>query len=293
MFKKYFLILISLLCTCTHAHYPFLPAKCAAQYESQILSAEPRLHIIFDFGGVLINPNKKAFMHSVGTLSLISLALKSGNPQLYLMEQLDALQPHAAEDPVILDDRGNRLPSLMIDWLSGRSGKEILQTMSRKIDLQSTIGRMMQAIFDAESFIQNQCIDAAGERFVREVAIEHFPYALSNWDKDSFVLMRERHASFLNLFVDTLISGNCGLCKPDVRIYQELITRNDLDPRLCVFIDNQEENVKAAQAVGMHAILFTDWKSVRRQLHGIQEDIKKSAWYAAQQAYTQAGQPSL
>lgn len=291
IFNKYILLMIIGTIGGTHvlAHRGNIYANLQPETEEHILRAEPRLHIIFDLGGVLIDTDQKAFMHMVGTFSLVKMALSQGNPRVCLMEQLDDLQPHTTNDPVIFDEQGLRMPALMSDWLSGRSGLDIIQTVGKRVELNSPLGRMAQAIFDPESFANNQKISEKGSRFVQEcLATGHCTYVLSNWDKDSFVLMRQKHGQFFDLFDDIVTSGECGICKPDTRIYQELCQRNNLETQLCVFIDNQEENVNAARALGMHAILFTDWKSTRMQLLAIQDQVSNSAWYAAKKAFANA-----
>ena len=46
--------------------------------------------------------------------------------------------------------------------------------------------------------------------------------------------------------------------KPDERIYKILCQRYSLDPAQCVFIDDTEKNVRAAQALGMKGIIYTN-----------------------------------
>lgn len=54
--------------------------------------------------------------------------------------------------------------------------------------------------------------------------------------------------------------------KPDKLIYQTLVDKYNLIPENCVFIDDVEENVKTAQAIGMHGIVFRGYKTVCREL---------------------------
>lgn len=263
---------------------PDLSAEC-----SPILLTEPRLNVIFDLGGVLVETQTTAFMRKIGTVSLAAFALRHGNPRTVLMQKLDEIKPHAAGDQVVLDDGGARVPALMCDWLSGTAGLEILQLIGQSVDLKSTLGRMASAIFDPAQFVQNQQISRIGTNFVHNCALSgHHTFILSNWDRDSFALMQEAHAPFFELFDGWLISGQCGMLKPDIRMYQELCAQHHLDPHSCVFIDNQAENIAAARAAGMHGILFTDWKSARRELASIQNHIAQSAWYTAQRAYESA-----
>jgi putative hydrolase of the HAD superfamily len=63
---------------------------------------------------------------------------------------------------------------------------------------------------------------------------------------------RER---FGELFDGVVISGEVGLRKPDPPIYRLAAERIGLPPDSCVFVDDIEENVTAAEAVGMSGIV--------------------------------------
>ena len=63
-----------------------------------------------------------------------------------------------------------------------------------------------------------------------------------------------QNAGILELFDDALISTDVGAAKPDPAIYRALLTRNDLDPAACVFVDDRLDNLAAAQALGMRTI---------------------------------------
>lgn len=73
---------------------------------------------------------------------------------------------------------------------------------------------------------------------------------LSNsWDRD--VYPRER---FAELFDDLVISGEVGLRKPDPAIFVLAARRLNLPVAACVFVDDLEPNVRAAEAVGMAGV---------------------------------------
>lgn len=61
-----------------------------------------------------------------------------------------------------------------------------------------------------------------------------------------------------SLFETIVISGEVGLRKPDPEIYRLTAERLDLQPESCVFIDDLDRNVEAAEQVGMLGILHTD-----------------------------------
>jgi 2-haloacid dehalogenase len=90
-------------------------------------------------------------------------------------------------------------------------------------------------------------------------------YALSNWSAETFPVARPRFP-FLGWFDGIVISGDERLIKPDPRIFELLLARFDLDPRVTVFIDDHAPNVDAAAALGMHGVRFVDAATLRADL---------------------------
>ena len=54
------------------------------------------------------------------------------------------------------------------------------------------------------------------------------------------------------------ISAEVGMRKPEERIFRHAAGLLGLDPAECVFIDDIEANVQAAEALGMTGVLHTD-----------------------------------
>ncbi|YAL81979.1 HAD family hydrolase [Dermacoccaceae bacterium W4C1] len=119
----------------------------------------------------------------------------------------------------------------------------------------------------------------------------HFEQAMTGEIEDTVAVLKELHAAgvplfaltnfsaeligvaldkfdFLDLFEDIVVSGEEECIKPDPEIFEELESRvlhvAGLDD--CIFIDDSEANVLAAQAHGMDAILFTDTGHLREDL---------------------------
>jgi 2-haloacid dehalogenase len=72
---------------------------------------------------------------------------------------------------------------------------------------------------------------------------ELFPYALANFD-------------FLQYFKGIVVSGDEKMKKPDIRIYDLILDRYEIDPKTAVFIDDNERNIKAAATTGLQTIHF-------------------------------------
>ena len=90
-------------------------------------------------------------------------------------------------------------------------------------------------------------------------------FALSNWSAETFPVALERYP-FLGWFDGIVISGEVKAAKPDVRIFQALIDRHEIEPPVTVFVDDNEPNVTAAAAMGFIALRFHDPDRLRDDL---------------------------
>ena len=90
-------------------------------------------------------------------------------------------------------------------------------------------------------------------------------YILSNWSAETYPIAEKRF-DFLSWFDGKIISGEAGIVKPDVEIYKLLIKRYDLNPQHTVFIDDKEENVRAAELLGIHGIHYQNASKLKKDL---------------------------
>lgn len=74
------------------------------------------------------------------------------------------------------------------------------------------------------------------------------------------------HPYLFLTFDVVIISALVGSRKPEEAIYRTTLTRLGLPASRCVFIDDRERNTRAAQALGMHAIVHQDAPSTRQAL---------------------------
>jgi putative hydrolase of the HAD superfamily len=65
-------------------------------------------------------------------------------------------------------------------------------------------------------------------------------------------------ADFPGLFDTVVISGECGMRKPEEEIFLHTVKILGLEPEQCVFIDDMEANVAAAVACGMTGVHHTE-----------------------------------
>lgn len=79
-------------------------------------------------------------------------------------------------------------------------------------------------------------------------------YYLSNFPLDSFEEVRNDYY-FFRFFDGGIISSEVKMSKPDLRIYKILLQKYSLVPEECVYIDDIEENIFAAESAGFSGLL--------------------------------------
>ena len=93
----------------------------------------------------------------------------------------------------------------------------------------------------------------------------HEIYGLTNWSMETFPAARERFG-ILQMIDRYVVSGAEGLVKPDARLFRVLLDRYHLQAEECVFVDDNPDNVAAANALGMEGIVFAGADSLRKYL---------------------------
>ena len=92
-------------------------------------------------------------------------------------------------------------------------------------------------------------------------------YYLSNYSKKAYDECGESLA-FMPYMDGGVVSFKVGMTKPDPRVYRCFLEQYGLNPESCVFVDDTEENVTAAQQIGFAGIVF-------RSYDALKEDLKK------------------
>ena len=78
-----------------------------------------------------------------------------------------------------------------------------------------------------------------------------------------------RHGTLGDLFDQVFVSGELGTIKPDAAIFEHVLQALGVTPAQTVFIDNKEENVRGAEAVGITGHVFTTAADLRAYLEGL------------------------
>lgn len=90
-------------------------------------------------------------------------------------------------------------------------------------------------------------------------------YILSNYPTRTYELTKEE-LSFEKKMDGALYSYQVQQVKPEPEIFQALLERFDLVAEECVFLDDNANNVAAAQKMGIHAIQFITYEQAKEEL---------------------------
>lgn len=79
-------------------------------------------------------------------------------------------------------------------------------------------------------------------------------YGLTNWSGETFPIALDMFSFFEAFDGKIVVSGDEKLIKPDPAIFQVLLDRYSLNAEECLFIDDNEANIHAAQKLGFDTI---------------------------------------
>lgn len=82
-------------------------------------------------------------------------------------------------------------------------------------------------------------------------------FGLTNWSAETFPLVFEKYAFFKEL-EGIVVSGAEKIIKPDERIYKILLSRYELNAQECLFIDDNKDNIIAAEKLGFQCIYLEE-----------------------------------
>lgn len=85
-------------------------------------------------------------------------------------------------------------------------------------------------------------------------------YLLSNFSKVNYEKL-EKQNEFLRFADGKIISYEVKTIKPEKKIYELLLSKYNLIPQECIFIDDRKENIISAKNLGINGIQFKDIKT--------------------------------
>jgi putative hydrolase of the HAD superfamily len=201
--------------------------------------------VITDWGGVMTSP----ILHTVNAW----LEAEQIDRESYLAVMrpwiAQAYGPQGADSPIHLLERGEfpneEFERLLAERLVGVDGLPV--------PADGLLARMFAAtVLDASMQDLMRALRRAGLRTA----------LLSNsWGSDDYP-----RQLFPELFDAVVISAEVGMRKPEERIFRLAARLLDLEPAQCVFIDDIEANVLAAEAVGLVGVHHRESGPTMRRL---------------------------
>ncbi len=190
-------------------------------------------NFIFDLGKVLINNDPSEYLRKYG----------------YDEEKYQALLDAIWTDSLWGD----------MDVAKYESFKDIIETYVEKHkELEPELRR-----FFADDWMELYVAYDDTVKFYNEVYEQGYDiYLLTNFSKDGYEYISNKF-DFFKKAKGAVVSSQLKIAKPDMRIYKYLLETYNLNPDKCIFIDDSVANIKAAKALGIHGIVYTDIENLK------------------------------
>lgn len=115
---------------------------------------------------------------------------------------------------------------------------------------------------------------AEGVALLREIKQRGYPlYGLTNWEAETIGVAYDRY-DFFSLFDGIVVSGEEHVIKPEPEIYYRLLDRYGLRADECLFIDDNQQNIEAARALGIASVLFDDPATAPQRILALLDENK-------------------
>jgi FMN phosphatase YigB (HAD superfamily) len=249
--------------------------------------------IIMDLGGVLVETNRLSVFWALRPTLLFSYwmstkkSLHSIKDTFY--DMLNAIDESSKNSYGAKDFTGQEIPALMSDWLAGtKTGDQIQEMITEFIHKKPTWfankieAELMQSfarvIFNPKLFINTIRLTKHAIPFLQLCKkLGYRIVILSNWDPESFTLLKQKYPNLFSLCDDIIISGSVHSLKPHCSIFNEVIRK--FDPASCIFIDDQPENRAMAEQIGIKTIsCIKNYQSLDKKKPMIALAKKVSQW---------------
>ena len=196
--------------------------------------------VIFDIGGVLVDFGRQHFFEQFGHSPQMCMRLYESTVRSPYWKEFDLGR---IPDEEVIDLFAAYAPELESEI---REAMKCVHGVVRRMDAAIPWIRKIQESGRRTLYLSNYSMKVARDN---EDAMDFLPYL------DGGLLSCDYH-----------------VITPDPAFYQILIDQYDLDPERCVFLDDLEENIAAAQQLGFHTILVRDHEQAAADLEKLLEE---------------------
>ena len=204
--------------------------------------------VITDWGGVLTNP----LPVTVGAWLDAEQIDKERYRQVMRSWVDQAYGADGGENPIHALERGEGDPA----EFERRLAAELVRTDGGEVPAAGLLGRMFSGTLAAPQM--HDLMRALRRAGIRTCLLSN-SWGTGDYPRDIFPEM----------FDAWVISGEVGMRKPEERIFLLAAQRLGLPPEQCVFIDDIQANVDAAEALGMAGVLHRDAAATTARLAGL------------------------
>lgn len=94
-------------------------------------------------------------------------------------------------------------------------------------------------------------------------------HLLTNASRKTIDMLTQLYPHVFSCFDSVITPNESGYKKPDTRMFNHLLTTQELDPTNCIFIDDSSDNITTAHALGIQAILYTENLDINKIKHHV------------------------
>lgn len=105
------------------------------------------------------------------------------------------------------------------------------------------------------------------EKMLQDLKQKYRIVALTNTNSIHQPVWMQKYQDVLGHFEKVFISNEMRLRKPEKEIYKEVLNYLDVKPEEVVFLDDNPDNIRGAEAIGIKGILVTSPEQMQEELY--------------------------
>ncbi len=190
--------------------------------------------IIFDFGNVVCEFDNNIFLRKISEFT--NKSTSELNQLIYLPSDLQ-----------------RRYEAGLV------SSDQFFNEVSKRCNLSMSRSEFIKAYTDIFTPIETSF------ELIKNLKSQYKLALLSNtseWDFEFGI----RPVEVFDLFDAVSLSFEVGASKPDKKIFYDCLRKLSVEPEECIYVDDVEEYVRAAQRIGIHAIHYTSHANLSHSL---------------------------
>lgn len=240
--------------------------------------------IIFDIAGVLVKENRLKILAQLGLADTLRYFITHRrNPVNLLFSVLSELSKNenkTTDDTTRIAYKGSLLPLCISQWQLGAiTNAQLIEELKLAIENlhqhnffassfeKRMVEKMMHALVNTEQLKAVTYTIKSMPNMIHALKSKGYKlFIVSNQATETFAMLQATFTDLFNLFDGTVISSHVAMLKPELSIYQYLLTTYHLNAKDCIFIDDQEENLPPARSLGIDSIHFKNAAELKKQL---------------------------